>query len=72
MDYAVQLLTIIGLFLFGGLWMHDHWGLPMWGVVILFFLGFICAVIVIYQRSKEDSKAAEQQEKANKRGEEHQ
>ena len=59
MDYAVQLLTIICIFLFGGLWMHDNWGLPMWGVIALFFVGVICAMVVLYKRSVEEAKAEE-------------
>ncbi|MEB3287631.1 MAG: AtpZ/AtpI family protein [Vampirovibrionales bacterium] len=65
MDYAIQLLAIICLFLFGGLWLKDNMGLPLWGVVSLFFIGFGAGMAVLYLRGQEESKKVEKRSREN-------
>lgn len=72
MDYAIQLLSVIALFLFGGLWLHHNWGMPMWGVIVLFFIGVTAGLGILYKRGVEEVKHEEYLAKQKKLDEEKQ
>ncbi len=59
MDYAVQLLVIVVLFTFAGLWIQDHWWPSPLAPVLMSITGIVCGLMVLYKRSVEESKRAE-------------
>lgn len=57
MDYAVQLLAIMGLFLGGAYWLSENFGLPKIWVGLSVIPGMVVGLMILMKRTQEEYKA---------------
>lgn len=55
MDYAFQLIVIIGMFTAAGMWARDNWDWPPVTVVVMMLLGLIAGVFTVVIRAQKET-----------------